>query len=768
MKNARFLMLVGIIATAACSGGGGGSQPSGEPSASPPPAAATPAQTPGALTTAAPVPSGEPTVEPTATPDPDLLSPQNGTIVRTSSKELTQSPDRFYSEGSDVQTDSHGPYTVVWELAGVADLTQVGIGFDSVGQDKRGPVATFAASTTGPDSGFADIATLKGTADSSTPSAKVSTKARWIRLTVDRGDADRGFSAADVEGTLEPRPANAPVASIWVEPEKTYKDGNFNGSDESGDPWYDRTTRIGDAFTMVRCYTDKYGTARLGSLDGRHWMIRDAEGTANAVINDEGTAIVGMNGSAPMYYVATKTAEKYCAPRTQGTGPRKILVLDSERDSTQWELGDDPPSKNFTFTRIHASEVTPEVLGQYDTAIFNMVCIAGDYLTPPQSDAINAWVNAGHVAIIWDSDECGAVTNYAFLPYQFKTSNPGAAGAHGKRLIEVESDALGSLDPTDKAHFFDAKAYAANDNNQIGDANTTVTKDDHWCGHLFGTNSQNVNGFMQMYAPYGKGFYIFDGFDHDDQGLPEHQRARDFEMGLTLPADMPCNVKVDMSFVLQPDQDAAFVAGKQQTLPFAMEVLANQGWKGHVALTTQGPFATTVTPTTFDMSGGTQPLRLAVTIPAKTAPGEYAVTVTATGDDGKTSAAVITFNGAAPLKKIPKKQKRIRLYGIHFDYDSAKIQPRSEPVIAEIADLMKGDRTLRFQVEGHTDSDGGAAYNLKLSQARAQSVVNDLIHRYHIASSRLVAKGFGLTRPVASNATDGGKALNRRVELLRL
>ena len=89
-------------------------------------------------------------------------------------------------------------------------------------------------------------------------------------------------------------------------------------------------------------------------------------------------------------------------------------------------------------------------------------------------------------------------------------------------------------------------------------------------------------------------------------------------------------------------------------------------------------------------------------------------------------------------------------------------------MIAEIADLMKGDRTLRFQVEGHTDSDGGAAYNLKLSQARAQSVVNDLIHRYHIASSRLVAKGFGLTRPVASNATDGGKALNRRVELLRL
>ena len=144
------------------------------------------------------------------------------------------------------------------------------------------------------------------------------------------------------------------------------------------------------------------------------------------------------------------------------------------------------------------------------------------------------------------------------------------------------------------------------------------------------------------------------------------------------------------------------------------------------------------------------------------------MTVTASDATGKTSQAVVTFNGDVPLKKIPKKQRRIRLYGIHFDTASAKIQPRSEPVIKEIADLMKSDKTLRFQVEGHTDSDGGAAYNLALSQARAKSVVADLIHRYHIAASRLVPKGFGLTRPVASNDTAGGKALNRRVELLRL
>ncbi|MGB8150025.1 MAG: OmpA family protein, partial [Candidatus Cybelea sp.] len=69
---------------------------------------------------------------------------------------------------------------------------------------------------------------------------------------------------------------------------------------------------------------------------------------------------------------------------------------------------------------------------------------------------------------------------------------------------------------------------------------------------------------------------------------------------------------------------------------------------------------------------------------------------------------------------------------------------------------------------GHTDSDGGAAYNLALSQRRAQAVVDDLTKRYGIARSRMIAKGYGLTKPIASNATDGGKALNRRVELVRL
>lgn len=67
--------------------------------------------------------------------------------------------------------------------------------------------------------------------------------------------------------------------------------------------------------------------------------------------------------------------------------------------------------------------------------------------------------------------------------------------------------------------------------------------------------------------------------------------------------------------------------------------------------------------------------------------------------------------------------------------------------------LSRGQLTIRTQIEGHADSDGGAAYNLGLPQRRAQFVVNDLVKRYGIARSRLVAKGYGLSRPVAEHYT---------------
>ena len=94
--------------------------------------------------------------------------------------------------------------------------------------------------------------------------------------------------------------------------------------------------------------------------------------------------------------------------------------------------------------------------------------------------------------------------------------------------------------------------------------------------------------------------------------------------------------------------------------------------------------------------------------------------------------------------------------------------PRSEATIAQIAQVLRTNPSWRMRVEGYTDSDGGAASTYDLSDRRAHAVVADLVKRYKISASRLVAAGFGLTHPVAPNATAGGKALNRRVELVRL
>lgn len=111
-----------------------------------------------------------------------------------------------------------------------------------------------------------------------------------------------------------------------------------------------------------------------------------------------------------------------------------------------------------------------------------------------------------------------------------------------------------------------------------------------------------------------------------------------------------------------------------------------------------------------------------------------------------------------------RKQKRLVLYGVRFDSNSDVPRPESEATIAEVHGLLKEDPNLRLLVEGHTDSTNTDAYNLDLSQRRAQSVVAALIKR-GAAAKRLEAQGFGRTRPIADNASAQGRALNRRVEV---
>ena len=88
-------------------------------------------------------------------------------------------------------------------------------------------------------------------------------------------------------------------------------------------------------------------------------------------------------------------------------------------------------------------------------------------------------------------------------------------------------------------------------------------------------------------------------------------------------------------------------------------------------------------------------------------------------------------------------------------------------MLEEIAGVLKTNPDWKLTVSGHTDNVGGDAYNLDLSQRRAAAVKLALVTRYHIAPERLATDGFGATRPVATNDTLAGRALNRRVELTR-
>lgn len=112
-----------------------------------------------------------------------------------------------------------------------------------------------------------------------------------------------------------------------------------------------------------------------------------------------------------------------------------------------------------------------------------------------------------------------------------------------------------------------------------------------------------------------------------------------------------------------------------------------------------------------------------------------------------------------------QKDGRIALY-INFDTGKAEIKPDSIPVIDEIVSLLRSNRQINVSIEGHTDNVGAAASNQMLSEARAKAVMASIVAK-GVGVARLSAVGLGQTKPIADNATEAGRAKNRRVELVK-
>ena len=120
----------------------------------------------------------------------------------------------------------------------------------------------------------------------------------------------------------------------------------------------------------------------------------------------------------------------------------------------------------------------------------------------------------------------------------------------------------------------------------------------------------------------------------------------------------------------------------------------------------------------------------------------------------------------ATMQKELEEAGRTRVYGINFETSSDVIRDESKPTIDKMAAMLKARPDWKLTIEGHTDASGGDAQNLPLSQRRAESVKAYLVNA-GVAAERLLAQGFGSSKPLAGNETATGRAQNRRVELAK-
>ena len=156
-------------------------------------------------------------------------------------------------------------------------------------------------------------------------------------------------------------------------------------------------------------------------------------------------------------------------------------------------------------------------------------------------------------------------------------------------------------------------------------------------------------------------------------------------------------------------------------------------------------------------------------------PGSYGLKVMATAPNYLPYERRVQIEAGKTLElevALVKKEFKIVLPEVYFETAKSTIKPESYPILDGAAETIKtvfaGSPTVRIEIQGHTDSRGSDDYNLKLSQDRAQSVLDYLVINHELPVARLMARGYGESRPVASNDNPEGRQKNRRVEFVVL
>lgn len=717
------------------------------------------------------MPAPGPTPVPPATSDPNLLTMTNGSFVRRwTVGSFAASPQELAQNNSlGILPAVMRPAELLFEMPSVAHIERIGVTLRAerdaqvdvaVGTDARAlrPVGTIRYTTVAAEKELA---------------LDVGSDARFARFVIHHAPGAplviqriAGYGTAGA-------PRRGALSGTWVSADSIASkadDGAFAGVRGSVP---DKPPPGADGDPLVTIASEN----GLATFECRYrkptWHGTLTDGTARRggdrlQLAGDGNLLVGY--AEPHFILALRGKSARCATTVAGKGPTVATFV---RVANEPAPEIDPAfMPGYRFEQHLLPLLDAAQLQRAQFAVIDGDCDVSSDLTSQQQRTLLDWVAAGHKLIIRDADVCDS-SDYSFLPYRFATVANGRGGNRGGLLAIADPSTLGS-GPTDPPHFIDTDAYLKHPSQQIGDADIMQTADARWCGHLFSNNAAGATGWVHAYARHGRGLIIYDGFDRDDINvrIPAALRVVALEYAQPVQAELPCNARVASLLVLFPSAGRTLASGKAVDLriPMTLAYAAKSVPAQDVAISIGGYVhdRASVSPLHVRLKPGE---RIPVVSTIRLAAGwngSHAYTVTASGATGQIAQATIRIDASLALAKAFESQRRVRIYGIHFDVDSARIQPQSEETIGEIAQVLALHPDWRMRVEGHTDADGGAAYNNNLSVRRADAVVADLVARFRVTRSRLTAAGFGLTRPVASNATEAGKALNRRVELVRL
>jgi hypothetical protein len=370
--------------------------------------------------------------------------------------------------------------------------------------------------------------------------------------------------------------------------------------------------------------------------------------------------------------------------------------------------------------------LSPEVLAPallvseplVDTIILGQICDIARRPPPEFKRALMAWVAAGHKLIIQDSDGCGQSPDYSFLPFPFKTVNPGAAGARGLAGI-LENSTLVSDDKRDRA-FIDMKAWKEGPND-LGDSSIVAEWGPQWCGAMWSRNRLQKSGFSLAYAHYGRGLVIYDGFDFDQRVNQSYLKL--IAQELTHPFDpdyLACSNPIGGFAIATDNPLKSQLMAPAATYTYPLSILGNFGYTGRVTLeaivapadpTVTAKLAATVADlTTVDEAATT----LTVTTSGAASPKERLITVRGRDAAGKTNVLCLSLperrtGGLAVLSGLRKDKKPTKNLEIILDASGSMKIPLGKKtrwataldVLGDVVAKLPADYSVGLRTYGH-------------------------------------------------------------------